>query len=332
MVLIHRVVFLLVLLIGFSSSVAEQNASIFDTLDMKVFNGTLAVGTHYFDGCNRSYTETLGNVRYPNHKIVAPTHIVADINITGYNGTVVVDGVVYVGGCPSDLAIIYHDVSTNYAGFEANKDWVQRDITIVSEGGNTTATMVVQFMWHWTTHSSITGANTKHYRLETKTVSVTKPHPEIISLPNVVNATAHITYYNDSATPITFIDVCVPDSVIKTVYTYNNTSIVKYIAIGVVHGSGVAFLNDTTVWQADPNQTTMTRRGDSAVVRGEQLNMSLLNITISTPYTQHTIDDLHVRVVEPREARPWLFLKIMMTFGTLIMGMILLLGAVRRSL
>ena len=323
------VIFLLLLLPGVA---AEQNATIFDSINMTVFNGSLMAGANYTEGCNRSYSETWGTVWYPGHRVIESVYISASIDITGYAGMVLIDGVECVGGCPSDLAIISQEASTGYTGFEANEDWIKRDITIVSEDGNTTATMVVSFMWHWTTYSSTTGTNSKHYYLETKTVSVTKPHPKIINLSHQMNATAYITYYNDSVTPIALIDVSSHDSVIKTVYTYNNTSITKYNAIGVVYDSHVEFLNDSTTWQADPGQTTMIRRGESAIIRGEQLNMSLLNITISTPYAQHTIDDMRLSVVEPHEARPWLFVQIMATVGTLIAGMVMMLGAVRRSL
>lgn len=276
---------------------AEPNGSIFDVLDMDVFGGVLDTGGDYFDGCNRSWTKIdhytrVGTVRY---RVVPPTHISASIDIVGYNATSKIDGVSCICGCPADLAIIESRVSTSYAGFEANTDRVTQHITVVSAGGNTTATMRVSFLWHWTTHSSVTGTNRKHYQLETKTVSATKPHPKVISVADN-NVFAQITEYNNTFDPYTLIQVDVPGSVTATSFKYKNNTAKHFNAIGVTADTHVDFIG-SGVWKTTPDQDMILPYGDLCLIREAPINLSELQIQISTPYSTENVTKCNITTI-----------------------------------
>jgi hypothetical protein len=286
-------VFALVLLVVPAGG--TQNGTLYDLLELEMVYAEMGSGGMYFDGCNKSYTETWGQVWYPNHQVVKPNHISASINITGYSNTSIVDGVEYVCGCPASLAIINKVVSTSHAGFEANKDWVQQCVTIVSTNETTTATLTIKFLWHWTTHSSVTGTNTKHYRFETKTVSVTRPHPKILST-NTSNVLAQITEYNNTFDPYTLIRVDVPDRITATSFKYKNHTAKHFDMVGVVVDEHANFLNND-MWKVSPNQDLIVPYGDQCLIREAPINLSELGIQIHSPYHTENVTRCNITTI-----------------------------------
>lgn len=292
-----RVATVFIFLLLIAPVATAEPGSIFDVLNMTVVDGDLESGGAYFDGCNRSWAKT---TRYTNIGDIKPGvvpahHISASINIVGYDGVALFDGVKCISGCPADLAIVESYVSTSYAGFEANKDWVKHVITVKSSGGNTTATMRVSFLWHWTTYSSVTGAVRKHYVIEYKTVSVTKPHPKILSIDDT-NVFAQITMYNNTFDPYSLIQVDVPENITVTTFKYKNNTAKHFNSVGVSNVSHVEYI-DAGMWKTTPNQDLMLPYGDLCLIRDAPLNLSELQIQISTPYTTENVTNCTITII-----------------------------------
>lgn len=171
-----------------------------------------------------------------------------------------------------------------------------------------------------------------HFRNTTETArfTTTAAMPNVIDVPQV-NCTAYITHYNYSRSPVAFIDVETPEPVIKITFTYNNTSIVKHNSVGWLHDTYIEFANNSIIWQADSNQTVMSRRGDSAVVVDRNFTASNLTITLNTPYSQHNVTNFTLTVVEQEKPRVGLLVKLLAVLAASAAAIVMVVGVLRRS-
>lgn len=312
----RRMLLILVLMLPPCAS-AEINDSIFDVLGMEAFNG--------------DWSNVTGSGA-PEKKVHWDGHIKGWIDITGFENVAVIDSCEHVLGSPCDNAIIQYDAWHTFTHlwdlglcFNDNVDHLLTNVRCFEDGDYVVAVLDVKLLWH-----STSADGGKDYVTETMSISTRELSPNVFN-DMIDMPTAIITFYNDSWSPVAFIDVEAPESVIKTTYTYNNISITEYNTVGLIHDSYVEFVNDSTIWEADPNQTIMTRRGDSAVVMDRNFTASNLTITLDTPYSQHNVTNITLHIVEQKKPRVGLLVKVLSVLGCSMTAIILVVGVVRRS-
>jgi len=321
-----RRMLLLFMLILMPTVMAEIDDSIFDVLDMDFFDGDWSIVSGH--GTPVKTVQANGNIR-------------GWIDIVGFENMCNIGGKNYVDGDPDDLAIVKYGAWDTIDGWNSNVDHFKKTRSVTCDGENVTAKLHLDLLWHTSrlrcSCSPEGGCHcwiSKTYHRETANFHVSEPCPNMLT--PIENVTAKITFYNHSRSPVAFIDVEPPEYVIKTIFTYNNSSITRHDLVGWVLSTTegteyVGFSSNSTVWQIDKNQSMITRRGNSVVIRDRHFNLSKLNISMDTPYSRHYIGNLTMTMVEPAKPKVGVLAKILMVLSVSVIGIIMIVGVVRRS-
>ena len=159
----------------------------------------------------------------------------------------------------------------------------------------------VELKWgYYCNHCRISGENmpceamwrntTEHARFTATAIA-----PTIVTLDDR-NVIAQITEHNNTFDPYTIIRVDVPENVTVTTFTYKNNTVKHFNLIGVSNVSHVEYL-DSSTWKTTPNQDLILPYGDLCLIRDAPLNLSELQIQISTPYITKNVTRCNITVI-----------------------------------
>ena len=113
------------------------------------------------------------------------------------------------------------------------------------------------------------------------------------------NVTANIIEYENNISNYSLIKIPHQDGVVFTNFSYKNNSVLRVNKLGLIR-EGVdgnltlQFLNDTQAWIVDENQSIIGSHDGGVVIHETPVNLSLLNVTLSSPYESLTINNYNI--------------------------------------
>ena len=112
----------------------------------------------------------------------------------------------------------------------------------------------------------------------------------------IENNTIDMTEYENNISNYSLIKIPPQDGVVITNFSYKNNSVLRVNKLGLIR-EGVdgnltlQFLNDTQAWIVDANQSVIGSHDGGVVIHETPVNLSLLNVTLSSPYESLTINN-----------------------------------------
>lgn len=272
------------------------------------------------------------------------------IDIVGFENESVIDEIRYINGTPRSFAIVKRD-----SGYSVPEDcvFVSYDVELKvidtdwdHKNDTTEAILHTEFVYkEWICYIIPNFGKFCYWQFyyEDLIVSSTVDSPETFTtrIPDVL---VHITSHNRSVNPVTYIYIptenhtSMKDVMISRV-RYNGSNIARYDQTGWVMENQkgteyVEFVDDGTPpsWVKDDNQSTIDHCGQFVTVFGRDFNISLLNISLHTPYetrytTNYTIDGVEydAKVNVP-------LLKVILLIGGFVVAFIFVIGVIKRSI
>lgn len=317
MMLSRATIFLFISLI--MSPTVAANGSIFDVLDERFFDGAW---TNVSEGEPVKTVQTSGHIR-------------GWIDIVGFESLCNIDGVDYVEGDPANAAIVKYDAWDTIDGWNSNVDYLTKTLSLIDDGENVTAKLHVDLLWHTSrlrcSGSAETGGRhcwiSKTYHRETANFYAVELCPDVLT--PIENITASITIQNNSFSPYTSVSVPTQANIVSTEFIYKNNTVKHYHSLGWITNNSngnehVEFLNKS-FWIEDDDQNVIRHQGDQCIINEAPLNLSELQITISSPYTTKNVTDYNVTMINSKPSDYIQFEMIMIfliVIGVLVWGTI----------
>ena len=272
------------------------------------------------------------------------------IDIVGFENESIIDDIRYVNGTPRSFAIVKYD--SGYSVPE-NCEFVSYDVELKvidtewdHKNDTTEAILHTKFVYkEWICYVIPNFGKFCYWEYYTEkiTISCTVDSPETFAT-RIPDVQVHITSYNRSVNPVTYIYIptenhsSMKDVMISRVY-YNGSNITRYDQTGWVMENPkgtehVEFVDDGALpsWVKDGNQSMIDHCGRLVTVFGQDFNISLLNISLHTPYetryaTNYTIDEVedNAKVNVP-------LLKVILLIAGFIVAFILVIGVIKRNI
>ena len=239
------------------------------------------------------------------------TRIHAWVNITGFRNESMINGTRYVNGSAKDFAIVKR--GAKYTLKDEEKFTSLISTLIVSDKipvNGTNVTIAIQkSTLKYKAKKKLFGIYKWIPKTETHTVSETVCSPKNFTT-RISNVTALVTFYNRTISPVTH--VYVPNenhSSMKDVlivrYRYNGSNVTRYDQVGWVmkNSLGAEFVEFVDAgmyptWVTDENQSVINHCGQIVTVSDPKFNISLLNVSLHTPYETRYISDYSLVVVD----------------------------------
>lgn len=304
------------------------------------------LGREYWDG-DWTIAEEHGK---PAKHIKRTDNSWAWIDIVGFENESVINNTRYVNGTPRSFAIVKYG-----SGYSVPEDcvFVSYDVTrkvIDTEwdykNDTTKAILYTEFVYkEWVCETGAYGIVDCWWVFykEEITTSYTADSPETFTT-RIPDVQVHVTSYNRSVNPVTYIYIptenhsSMGDVMISRV-CYNGSNIARYDQTGWViknpRGTEyVEFVDDGAMptWAKDDNQSMIDHCGRLVTVFGRDFNVSLLNISLHTPYetryvTNYTIDEAegNAKVNVP-------MLKVILLITGFIVAFISIVGVIKRRI
>ena len=264
------------------------------------------------------------------------------IDITGFRNESVINGTRYVNGSAKDHAIVKREAKCKLKSGERKISF--NTTTSITNDCNTTTVVqksilkyetwvcIIADDWMWITQDP-----------EELTVSTTVKSPETFTT-KIPNVTANILVYNRSVAPVTYIYVPNENhSSMKDVMivncTYNGSSVCRYDQVGEVLENSrgaeyVQFIDDGwyPLWIKDDNQTEIDHCGRMVTIFDPNFDMSLLNISLHTPYETKYIENFTMKAISGKVIIPMPFIKIILLLIGSVVGLIIIWRVAKRAL
>lgn len=266
-------------------------------------------------------------------------HIRGRITIVGFRNESVINGTRYVDGNAKEFAIVkkqaYHrPVNGVVKSFKSTYH-------IFDHGNNTTAVQRTKF--HWRYHvDTLLGGYWKDVH-ESLRVSHTVESPKNFTT-RIPDITVQIVSYTRNVSPVTYIyvpienDPLMKDVVIVNV-SYNGSSVHRYDQVGMVQANrrGTEYVNFTDdgwypFWTKDAEQSVIDHCGRAVTVFDPNFNISMLNISVHTPYETKNIENFTVRAVSEDVKISTPVLKILLVFIGSMIGLVIIGKVITRNI
>lgn len=274
------------------------------------------------------------------------------IDIVGFENESIIDGVRYVNGTPRSFAIVKYDsgysVPTNHVFVSYDVEVKIIDTEWNHKNDTTEAIIHTKFVHkYWFCEPpACDECDPICYWIfvtECLTISSIADSPETFTT-RIPDVPVHITSCNRSVNPVTYIyiptenDTSMKDVMISRVH-YNGSNIARYDQTGWVMKNSkgteyVEFVDDGTLpsWVKDDKQSVIDHCGRFVTVFGRDFNISLLNVSLHTPYetwyvTNYTIDEVedNAKVNVP-------LLKVILLIAGFIAAFIAVVGVIKRRI
>ena len=230
---------------------------------------------------NINKTESL--TRYPTH-----TH---NPHKNTY-GAVIIESDTYHNKWQTHTKNSWHNTKTQVTEFNQVLNVTDNETYI-------TATLSIHLVWWYfcTLPGNSHSDRYDEYLKLTDTIKKPKQYPYTIW-----NVTGSVVQHYSNLTPYTTVEIPQQESVMFTNITYNGSTALRVDSLGIVVNDSrymrVNFIPNSTYWIIDPNQSVIGAGDKKAVVYDVPLNMSLLNVSISSPFetryvTDFTVEEIH---------------------------------------
>lgn len=266
------------------------------------------------------------------------------INITGFRNESVINGTRYVNGSAKDHAIIKRYAKYSMGKGEKKTSFTSTLTVTDSVGINGTKTTAVQkSVLNYKKRVCSFGICRWVAKTTSLTADVTVNAPENLTT-RIPNVTVNILVYNRSVAPVTYIYVPIEHcpsmkDVMIVNYTYNGSTVHRYDQVGEVRKNSlgaeyVQFIDGGwyPLWIKDTNQTKIDHCGRLVTVFDPNFNISLLNISLHTPYETKYIENVTMKVISGNVRIPISFIKIVLLLIGSSVGLIIIWRVAKRAL
>lgn len=272
------------------SLIASASSGIFDVLNETEYNGSLDIVSEYLE---------------PVLDIQTSGHIRGWVDIVGFNNTVNINGTRYTN--VSSPAIQY-DIWDIGLYWNNNFDFITvTDIRHSVSGNNTTAEIDIHLLWHHSTlkHRTVPKMGggsrcvpyiSKNYTHEYATLHTVAQSP--LRYPELNITTTNITIYDNSFNPHVDIHTPVQPFEVKTVFTYQNETIIRYTKTGYA-STGAVNMSDCLYWESESD--IFRYRNEKVIIDNmgvDGFNPNNLEITTFSPYESITQNNYSISAVQ----------------------------------
>lgn len=273
---------IIVILIMLSPSSAAVNI-IEDILEME------------FVDCISELTHT--NEHKPDKIIQHSRHIHGWIDIVGFENMSKIDGKYYIPGNPTGNAIVRYDTWNTADGWNRAVDSFTETLTVKQTGEYLTAKLDIYLLWHSVRFDPYPYPHVvTTYHTERTVFKDTELVPNIFTSPNYNHTYLDIVIYNNSIQPKTSVRVVeYPEDVMVINYTYDNESIIHYLAVASIEYTpknvAYMYLQDVNVWTCECN---ITHFDEFIIIPTANFTETNLTVTCSDPYNEVEITNYTV--------------------------------------
>ena len=268
--------------------------------------------------------DDMKNPHKPQKNVIREKHTYGWMDITGYDREVMVDNITFVCGEPLqknynklevlplypfskhykrmiiDGVVIFYD-SWHAKFYPKNKRVMNvtdfsRTLSVSKNHTHISAKLKIEMVW-WQTYCR-KGSSVIITTRETIILrdSIERPlvYPALVE-----NNTIDITEYENNISNYSLIKIPRQDGVVFTNFSYKDHSVLRVNKLGIIR-EGVdgnltlQFLNDTQAWIVDANQSVIGSHDGGVVIHETPVNLSLLNVTLSSPYESLTINNYNI--------------------------------------
>jgi len=294
------------------------------------------LGREYWDG-DWSVADKIGN---PVKNVKSSGHIRGWIDIVGFRNMSVIDGVCYVNGTPASFAIVKRDA------WHTTVDGVVVSFTSTSSVDDhynyTTAAQHTIFHWKYEVCPLLGPCYWVHV-WEYLTVSYTVDSPKTFTT-RIPDVCVYIKSHNRTVAPVTYIYVPVEnhssmEDVMISRVCYNGSTVSRHDQVGWVMKNNrgtehVEFVDDGKhpSWCKDDDQSEIDHCGRLVTIFDPDFNMSLLNISLHTPYETRYVTNYSTDIVTSHVKINIPLLKVIMLLVGSFMVIILIVKVIKRVL
>jgi hypothetical protein len=285
--------------------------------------------TSIFDILNQEFTTTavyeqIKPLKYAENWQNKGRFTEATLSIEGFKGISEIDGIEYINGSAKDNAIV-HYATRNTALLGAGQT---SELSFDENNNNLTVLLTVKTSYYVKKSStirvkgisiSIPSISTES---ETEIFSATSSVP--VRFPKITEASANITYYNNSYNPHTTVYLTNIPGIVKENFQYDGSTATHFKLIGwkTSKANGVEYTNFSRVntWKFEGDQ--LSGSGNQLYIKGK-FQPGKLNITVTTPYDSMKVTD-YTYVEIPDESSSilnpelWAFIGTVTIFGVSI--------------
>ena len=280
--------FIFVLFVPIVTTAEEENIDIIDFLDMLVSNEW----DGNFDSLNYEDKD-------PAVSCVAGPHMLAWIDIVGFRNMSRINNIDYINGDPVNCVIVESDVK-DLLTWNDNVDWIHKNLSCFISGENITATLNITMLWHHSTKTILPNGKPKikkDYSYAFMTITDTEKVPfEYVY--TAASIPAFVTYYNNTFSPKSIINIPGKAGLFYIEYSYDNESIRQNLMNAGIetNSKGIEFVNfsDAKKWE-DP-EGNLSHLAGSCVIKGANFTLDDLNISLRTPYRSFDVTDYNFTI------------------------------------
>jgi hypothetical protein len=285
----------------------------------------------------------------PVKNVKSNKHIRAWIDIIGFKNESIINDTRYVNGSAKAFAIVRRDawhtpvngVVVSFTTAYSIDDSMTANATN-NETNTTTATQTTNFHWKYKV-CTMYGCHWVHVYEGPLTVSSTVPAPENFTT-RIPDVCVHIKSYNRTVAPITYIHIPIENhpsmkDVMISRVSYNGSHISRYDQAGWVMKNDrgtehVEFVDGGVLpsWTKDGNRSVIDHCGRFITVFDPHFNLSLLNISLHTPYETRHISNYSIETVTNNAKVNVPLLKVIALLIISFMMLIIILKVVKRAL
>jgi hypothetical protein len=273
------------------------------------------------------------------------------IDIVGFENESVINNTRYVNGTPRSFAIVRYDsgysVPNNHVFVSYDVELKVVDTDWDYKNDTTEAILHTKFVHkEWICYIIPDFGKFCYWQYYTEgiTTSCTVDSPETFTT-RIPDVHVHIiSMCNRSVNPVTYIYIPTEnhssmENVMISRVCYNDSNIARYDQTGWVMKNQkgtehVEFVDDGSLpsWAKDDNQSTIDHCGRLVTVFGRDFNMSLLNISLHTPYETRYVTNYMINEIEGAAKVNVPMLKIILLVAGFIVAFILVIGVIKRRI
>jgi len=215
--------------------------------------------------------------------------MLAWLDIVGFRNMSRINNTDYIYGDPVACVIVESEV-VDLLTWNDNVDWIDKEFSYnISNNNNITVTMNVTMYWHHSTETTLPSGKKKikkDYSYEFMTLTDTERGVPLQYVYTATNIPTFITFYNNTFSPKSVINVPGRSGLFYIEYSYNNETIKQNLMNAEIetNSKGIEFINFTDAKKWEDPEGNLSHLAGSCIIKGANFTLDDLNISLRTPY------------------------------------------------
>jgi hypothetical protein len=275
----------------FSPGVAAEEREEMDILEL--------LDMFFYDEWDGSFDSLNYKATDPDAVLSANPNMLAWVDIVGFRNLSRINNTDYIYGDPVACVIVESDVKDTL-GWNDNVDWIDEQFSYNISNGNITVTNSITMLWHHSTETTTADGKKKikkDYSYEFMTLTDTEKVP-LQYIYTAANIPTFITFYNNTFSPKSIINVPGRSGLFHIEYSYNNETIKQNLMNGEIekNSKGIEFINFSDAKKWDDPEGNLSHIAGSCIIKGANFTLENLNISLKTPYRSLDVTDYNLTI------------------------------------